>query len=147
MLDGHVLRSGDRAGLEQEMWALLTLYQLLRMAMVDAVETRPGPDPDRASFTTALQTARDQLIAAAGIAPSIDPGSDGHASSTVLLGSSAGPCWPRCCPPGGPATAPATVKCATSRYLNRDDGRPDPLDHASPRSTSWCAPRRSTRRR
>jgi len=48
LLDGHVLRSGDRPGLEQEVWALLTLYQLLRMAMVSAVETRPGTDPDRA---------------------------------------------------------------------------------------------------
>ena len=47
LLDGHVLRSGDRPGLEQETWALLTLYQLLRMAMVTAVETRPGTDPDR----------------------------------------------------------------------------------------------------
>jgi hypothetical protein len=69
MLEGHVLRSGDRAGLEQEVWALLTLYQLLRMAMTTAVETRPGTNPDRASFTTALQTARDQLTAAAGICP------------------------------------------------------------------------------
>ena len=42
LLDGHVLRSGDQPGLEQETWALLTLYQLLRMAMVTAVETRPG---------------------------------------------------------------------------------------------------------
>jgi Transposase DDE domain len=49
LLGGHVLRSGDRAGLEQEIWALLTVYQLLRMAMVDAVETRPGINPDRAS--------------------------------------------------------------------------------------------------
>ncbi|WP_219417095.1 transposase [Pseudonocardia nigra] len=61
MLHGHMLRSGDRAGLEQEVWALLTLYQLLRMAMTTAVETRPGTDPDRASFTTALYAARDQL--------------------------------------------------------------------------------------
>ena len=68
-LDGHVLRSGDRPGVEQELWALLTLYQLLRMAMVAAVETRPGANPDRASFTTALETARDQLTAAAGSAP------------------------------------------------------------------------------
>ena len=42
MLAGHVLRSGDRAGLEQEVWALLTLYQLLRMAMTDR-----GRDPSR----------------------------------------------------------------------------------------------------
>jgi hypothetical protein len=59
LLTGHVLRSQDRPGLEQEIWALLTVYQLLRTAMVDAVETHPGTDPDRASFTTALQAARD----------------------------------------------------------------------------------------
>lgn len=47
LLDGHVLRSGDRPGIEQELWALLTLCQLLRMAMVTAVETRPGTNPDR----------------------------------------------------------------------------------------------------
>ena len=53
----------------RRLWALLTLYQLLRMAMVTAVETRPGTNPDRASFTTALEAARDQLTAAAGICP------------------------------------------------------------------------------
>src|SRR5690242_16025476 len=35
LLAGRVLRSGDRPGVEQELWALLTLYQLLHMAMVD----------------------------------------------------------------------------------------------------------------
>jgi hypothetical protein len=84
LLAGHVLRSADRTGVEQEVWALLTLHQLLRTAMVEAVETRPGLDPDRASFTTALHTARDQLITAQGIDP--DPatavdrlGAIGHA--------------------------------------------------------------------
>jgi hypothetical protein len=66
-LDGRVLRSGDRPGVEQEVWALLTLYQLLRTAMVTAVETRPGTDPDRASFTSALQAARVELTAARGV--------------------------------------------------------------------------------
>ena len=69
LLEGRVLRSGDRPGLEQETWVLLTLYQLLRMAMVTAVETRPGTDPDRACFTTAMEAAKDQLTAAAGICP------------------------------------------------------------------------------
>jgi hypothetical protein len=73
MLGGRVLRSQDRAGLEEEVWAVLTVYQLLRTAMVDAVETCPGLDPDRASFTTALQTARDTLIAA-----STSPATAGH---------------------------------------------------------------------
>jgi Insertion element 4 transposase N-terminal/Transposase DDE domain len=117
MLDGHVLRSGDQAGLEQEVWALLTLYQLLRMAMVDAVHTRPGTNPDRASFTTALQAARDQLVTAAGVCP--DPtepvdllGVIGRAVLATLL------------PARRARYSARKVKCATSRYLNRDDGRP-----------------------
>ena len=115
LLNGHVLRSGDRPGLEQETWALLTLYQLLRMAMLTAVETRPGTDPDRASFTTAHQTARDQLTAARGICPEGPAdllGTIGRAVLTTLL------------PARRPRYSARKVKCATSRYLNRDDGRP-----------------------
>jgi hypothetical protein len=115
LLNGHVLRSGDRAGLEQETWALLTLYQLLRMAMVTAVETRPGTDPDRASFTTALETARDQLTAARGICPDGPadlPGAIGRAVLATLL------------PARRSRYSARKVKCATSRYLNRDNGRP-----------------------
>ena len=115
LLDGHVLRSGDRPGLEQETWALLTLYQLLRMAMVTAVETRPGTDPDRASFTTAMEAAKDQLTAAPGICPDGPadlPGAIGRAVLATLL------------PARRPRYSARKVKCATSRYLNRDDGRP-----------------------
>ena len=61
LLQGRVLRSKDPAGLEQEIWALLTLYQALRREMVTAAETVPGTDPDRASFTIALQTAIDTV--------------------------------------------------------------------------------------
>ncbi|MEU6971910.1 hypothetical protein AB0A71_30070 [Kitasatospora aureofaciens] len=35
--------------------------------MADATETRPHVDPDRASFTIALNTARDLVIQAAGV--------------------------------------------------------------------------------
>jgi hypothetical protein len=35
--------------------------------MVDATDSQPGTDPDRASFTTALNTARDQIANAAGV--------------------------------------------------------------------------------
>lgn len=111
MLNGKVLRSGDRPGLEQEVWALLTLYQLLRMAMVTAVESRPGADPDRASFTTALQTARDQLITAAGIHPDDPPdllGAIGRAVLDTLL------------PKRRLRYSARTVKQATSRYRSRD---------------------------
>jgi Insertion element 4 transposase N-terminal/Transposase DDE domain len=115
LLNGHVLRSGDRPGLEQEIWALLTLYQLLRMAMVTAIETRAGTDPDRASFTTALETARDQLTAAAGICPGGPadlPGAIGRAVLDTLL------------PARRPRYSARNVKCTTSRYHARDDGRP-----------------------
>lgn len=115
ILNGHILRSGDRPGLEQELWALLTLYQLLRMAMVTATETQPGTDPDRASFTTALQTARDQVTAARGTHPTTPVdllGTIGRAVLRTLL------------PPRRPRFSARTVKNATSRYINRDDTRP-----------------------
>ena len=67
VLGGRVLRARTPEGIDQEIHALLTVYQLLRTAMVDATDSRPGLDPDRASFTTALHAARDQLIHAAGI--------------------------------------------------------------------------------
>jgi hypothetical protein len=115
ILDGHVLRSGDRPGLEQEIWALLTLYQLLRMVMVTAVESRPGTDPDRASFTTALQAARDQVTAAAGIDPD-DPcdllGVIGRAVLATLL------------PARRPRYSARKIKNGTTRYIGRDDARP-----------------------
>jgi len=69
-----VLRSHDRPGAEQELRALLTVYQVLRMAMADATESVPGTNPDRACFTSALETARDQLIAAQGITGTSDAG-------------------------------------------------------------------------
>ena len=117
MLDGQVLRSGDRPGLEQELWALLTLCQLLRMAMVTAVESRPGTDPDRASFTTALQAARDQVTAAAGIYPDHPPdllGVIGRAVLDTLL------------PARRLRYSTRTVKSATSRSRGHDyhDARP-----------------------
>lgn len=62
ILGGHVLRSRTPDGIEQEVWALLTAYQVLRTAMTDATDSVPGTDPDRAGFLTALTAARDQLI-------------------------------------------------------------------------------------
>ncbi len=114
MLAGHVLRSGDRPGLEQEVWALLTVYQLLRMAIVEAIHSRPGTHPDRASVTTALETAHDQLTAAGGVIDaSTDPiGDIGRAVLASLL------------PTRRPRYSARKLTCATSRYLNREDGRP-----------------------
>ena len=113
LLGGYVLRSRDRAGAEQELWALLAVYQALRMAMTAAAESA-GADPDRASFTIALETARDQVTAARGVADSGRP-------------SRHRPDRPR--RPGGllPARRPRysarKVKCSTSRYHVRDQER------------------------
>ena len=62
-----MLRARTPAGIEQEIYALLVTYQALRIAICDATLARPDVDPDRGSFTVALNTARDQLIAAAGV--------------------------------------------------------------------------------
>jgi Insertion element 4 transposase N-terminal/Transposase DDE domain len=67
ILGGRVLRARTPAGIAQEVYALLATYQILRIAMADAIETVGGIDPDRGSFTIALHAARDLLTQAAGI--------------------------------------------------------------------------------
>jgi hypothetical protein len=51
----------------QEVYALLTAYQALRLDMTGATDHDPDNDPDRASFTIVLNTARDQVIHAVGV--------------------------------------------------------------------------------
>lgn len=67
ILGGRVLRARTPTGIEQEIYALLVTYQALRIAISDATLAQPDIDPDRASFSIALNTARDQLTAAAGV--------------------------------------------------------------------------------
>ncbi|MCO6011763.1 IS4 family transposase [Actinoallomurus purpureus] len=67
LLSGRVLRGRHPAAVAQETWALLITYQVLRTAMTDAVLHRPDIDPDRTSFTIALNAARDQIIKATSI--------------------------------------------------------------------------------
>ena len=111
LLGGRVLRSCDPAGPEQEIWALLALYQALRRAMVTAVEAVPGTDPDRASFTIALETARQTLTAATG----------------VLTGSTGGrPHRPR--GPGQPAAAPPPARQRPQSQIPAS-----PLEQSRPR--------------
>jgi hypothetical protein len=54
--------SSDPAGITQEIYALLTVYQALRIAITDT----PGHRPRPGSFTIALQAAREQVMQAAG---------------------------------------------------------------------------------
>jgi Insertion element 4 transposase N-terminal/Transposase DDE domain len=67
LLGGRVLRARAPAGIAQEVYALLTCYQLLRIAITDAIEATGGADPSRGSFTIALNAARDLLTQAANV--------------------------------------------------------------------------------
>jgi hypothetical protein len=134
LLDGQVLRSGDRPGVEQELWALLTVYQLLRMAMVTAIETQPGTNP-----TGPASPRRWRLPATSSPPPR---GSARKARLTWPV-SSAAPSWPPCCPPAVPASAPARSNApppATSTTATKDPTPSAP----SPRSPSPSAHRPST---
>ena len=66
MLGNRVLRSATPAAIAQEVYALLTAYQVLRIAISDACLVG-GLDPDRASFTIAWQAAHDQVVQATGV--------------------------------------------------------------------------------
>lgn len=67
LLGGRVLRARSPAGIAQEVYALLTCYQVLRIAITDAIEAAGGIDPDRGSFTIALNAAHDLLTQAANV--------------------------------------------------------------------------------
>ncbi len=110
-----MLRSRDRAGAEQEVWALLTIYQVLRTAMTAATGSVPGTDPDRASFTAALETAREQVITAHGIEDPGSPGDTGRIGRAVLAGL---------LPARRARYSARKVKCSTSRYHLRGQDRP-----------------------
>jgi hypothetical protein len=97
LLQGRVLRSGNPAGIEQETWALLAVYQALRTAVADAVQSVPGTDPDRTSWQVAVETAQNLVTTAANVT---DSGADlqGDIGRAVLAGLHG---------PAGRASAPA----------------------------------------
>jgi hypothetical protein len=130
LLAGRVLRSGDPAGVEQEMWALLAVYQALRAAVTDAVQSVPGLDPDRASWQLAVETAQDLVTAAANVT---DPGSDlqGDIGRAVLA---------RLCGPRRPRVCARKVKSPLSRWNKHPDGKPRTTKRIT-RITSHIDPR------
>jgi len=69
ILGGRVLRSRTIPGVEQEVYALLTVYQALARVASDLVTARPGLSAQRISLTVLLGAAADQIIAARGIGP------------------------------------------------------------------------------
>jgi hypothetical protein len=143
-----VLRSGDPAGLEQEIWALLTLYQVLRIAVTDAVQTVPGTDPDRASYHIAVQTAQTLVTSGRNvISGTADLAGD---IGRAVLASLHGPRRPRVCarkvksplsrwnkhPPGKPTTNLRVAKITTA--IHRD--HPPPATHGQRSLTQATGP-------
>ncbi|MGH3193438.1 MAG: hypothetical protein ACRDOL_40530 [Streptosporangiaceae bacterium] len=114
LLHGRVLRSRDPAGLRQEMWALLALYQALRIAITDAVQAVPGTDPDRASYQIAVETAAD-LVTNAGNIITQAPDLAGDIGRAVLANLH-GPRRPRVCA--------RKVKSPLSRWAKHPPGKP-----------------------
>jgi Insertion element 4 transposase N-terminal/Transposase DDE domain len=114
LLTGRVLRSGDPAGVEQETWALLALYQALRTAVADAVQSVPGLDPDRASWALAVETAQNLVTAAANVAGGEGdlPGDIGRAVLGALN------------PPRRPRVCARRVKSPLSRWNKHSPGKP-----------------------
>ncbi len=114
LLQGRILRSGDPAGLEQETWALLALYQALRIAVTDAIQSVPGTDPDRASYQVAVTTAQDLAATARNVTgPDSDLTGD---IGRAVLARLHGPRRPRVCA--------RRVKSPLSRWNKHPPGKP-----------------------
>jgi len=114
LLTGRVLRSCDPQGLKQEMWALLALYQALRIAITDAVATVPGVDPDRASYQIAVETAQTLVTGAQGVTTST-AGRTGDIGRAVLANLH---------PPRRPRVCARRVKSPLSRWNKHPPGKP-----------------------
>jgi Insertion element 4 transposase N-terminal/Transposase DDE domain len=114
LLTGRVLRSGDPAGAEQEMWALLAVYQALRTVVTDAVQAVPGLDPDRTSWGLAVETAQNLVAAAANVTGGEGdlPGDIGRAVLSALN------------PPRRPRVCARRVKSPLSRWNKHPAGKP-----------------------
>lgn len=128
LLQGRILRSGDPAGLQQETWALLALYQALRTAIADAVQSAPGTDPDRASYQVAVTTAQDLTATARNVT---DP--DGDLTGDIgraVLARLHGPRRPRVCP--RPCQVPAQPVEQAPAGKTRHQQEDHPGHHRNP---------------
>jgi Insertion element 4 transposase N-terminal/Transposase DDE domain len=112
ILDGRVLRARTPDGVAQEVYALLCAYQTIRLAMTDAVASQPATNPDRASFTIALHTARDQVVHAAGVIAATTVDLVGKIGQAVLANLQ---------PPRRTRVSPRVVKRAISKHRAKGD--------------------------
>jgi len=115
LLAGRVLRSGDPAGLRQEMWAVLAVYQALRIAVTDAIATVPGTDPDRASYQIAVHTAQNLVTTASNIITGVTTDLAGDIGRAVLANLHR---------PRRPRVCARRVKSPLSRWNKHPPGKP-----------------------
>jgi hypothetical protein len=135
LLNGRILRSGDPVGLQQEMRALLALYQALRTAIADAVQSAPGTDPDRASYQIAVETAQNLVTTARNITGPHDD-LTGDIGRAVLASLN---------PPRRPRVCARKVKSPLSRWNKHPTENPAPPT-GSPPSPPRSTPATSRRR-
>lgn len=91
LLTSRVLRSRTPEMIEQELWGILALYQILVRHVAETAHAA-GLDTDRLSYTIALETARDQVTRAHGIHPTT-PGPDPIARALLADLHPARPRW------------------------------------------------------
>jgi hypothetical protein len=138
LLAGRVLRSHDPEGLKQEMWALLALYQALRIAITDAIATAPGTDPDRASYQIAIDTAQ-MLVTGARNVITGTPDLTGRIGRAILASLH---------PPRRPRVCARRVKSPLSRWNKHPPGKPRTCQRITKITTTICDghPHAATRR-
>ena len=93
---------------------MLTLYQALRTAITDAVQTVPGTDPDRASYQIAVETAQDLVTGAGNV--TVPDGDLAGDIGRAVLANLHGPRRPRVCA--------RKVKSPLSRWNKHPVGKP-----------------------
>lgn len=111
---GRVLRSRSVLLVEQEIYALLIVQQLLRTVMSEATNAVPDVDPDRASYTVALTMAQDLVV----LGPA-RPAAGERPGWRALGGSIGDEVLDRLLPARRLRTSSRTVKRAISKFQAR----------------------------
>jgi hypothetical protein len=108
--------------------ALLALYQALRIAITDAVQTVPGTGPDRASYQIAVDTAEVLVTQARNVTTGAEDlaGAIGRA----VLANLHGPRRPRVCA--------RRVKSPLSRWNKHPAGKPRTCQRITKITTAIC---------
>jgi hypothetical protein len=120
ILRGGVLRSHSPALLDQEVWALLCVYQLVTTAVTLSL-AGTGVRREAGSFAEAVDAARDQVIRAHGIL----------ARPGKILAVIGGRVRHRLVARRGTRTGPRSVKRPISKYAYKDLGAPKTTQKAT----------------